>query len=219
MTALRRQFIALLQSRGISDHPQTMYVRAVRQLAEFYNLSPDRLSDAQIQQYLQQLYDGTRLTKGTIGQLLCGLKLFYTQLLHRPGTPLSQTSGRPLPPRTSHVPLELRQRFIEDLQLQGLSARTQQAYARAVRQLAEHVNKSPTEITEEELRQYFLSVKNQKHWSRASITQALCGIKRFFEQPLRREWPILAVVRPPKEKRLPVILTVEEVSRFSPPCS
>ncbi|MCP4378655.1 MAG: tyrosine-type recombinase/integrase [bacterium] len=43
------------------------------------------------------------------------------------------------------------------------------------------------------------------------MAQALCGIKRFFEQTLRREWHILDVIRPPKETRLPVILTTEEV--------
>ena len=54
----------------------------------------------------------------------------------------------------------LRQRMIEDLQLRGLSEKTQKAYVRAVRQLAEHSAKSPDQITEEELRQYFLYFKN-----------------------------------------------------------
>jgi hypothetical protein len=45
---------------------------------------------------------------------------------------------------------ELRQRMIECLQLRGLSARTQEGYVRAVRQLAEHYHKSPGLITEEE---------------------------------------------------------------------
>jgi integrase/recombinase XerD len=53
----------------------------------------------------------------------------------------------------------LRQRMIEDLQLRGLSKRTQVIYVRAVRQLAEHYGKSPDQISEEELRQYFLYLK------------------------------------------------------------
>ena len=61
---------------------------------------------------------------------------------------------------------ELRKRMIECLQLRGLSARTQESYVRAVRQLAEHYHKSPELITEEELRQYFLYLKNVKHYSR-----------------------------------------------------
>ncbi|MBU4446510.1 MAG: phage integrase N-terminal SAM-like domain-containing protein [Candidatus Marinimicrobia bacterium] len=42
------------------------------------------------------------------------------------------------------------------MQLHGYSQRTIDAYVRAVRQLAEHYHKSPDQITEEELRQYFL---------------------------------------------------------------
>jgi hypothetical protein len=41
--------------------------------------------------------------------------------------------------------------MMEDLQLRGLAAKTQDAYLRAVRQLAEHYHKSPDLITEEEL--------------------------------------------------------------------
>jgi hypothetical protein len=48
-----------------------------------------------------------------------------------------------------------------------------------VRQLAEHYHKSPDLITEEELRQYFLFLKNVKHYSRPTMTIAICGIKFF----------------------------------------
>jgi hypothetical protein len=51
---------------------------------------------------------------------------------------------------------KLRQRMIEDMQLRGLAEKTQDAYLRAVRQLAEYYAKSPDQISEEELRQYFL---------------------------------------------------------------
>jgi site-specific recombinase XerD len=108
----------------------------------------------------------------------------------------------------------LRQRFIDDLQLRGKSERTQQAYVRAVRMLAEYFDKSPDLITEEELRQYFLYVKNVKHWSRSSMTQAICGIKLFFEQTLQREWPLFQIIRPPKEQPLPDLLTRAEVRRL-----
>lgn len=108
---------------------------------------------------------------------------------------------------------ELRRRMIEDLQLQGYAERTQESYVREVRLLAEHYRKSPDLITEEELRKYFLHVKNVKKWKRSSITLALCGIKFFFTHTLKRAWSLFEVVRPPKEKKLPTILTVEEVRR------
>jgi hypothetical protein len=45
--------------------------------------------------------------------------------------------------------------MIEDMQLRGLSVRTQESYVRVVRQLAEYYGQPPDQISEEELRQYF----------------------------------------------------------------
>jgi len=106
---------------------------------------------------------------------------------------------------------ELRKRMIECLQLKGLSERTQESYVRAVRQLAEHYHKAPDLITEEELRQYFLFLKNIKHYSRNTMTIAICGIRCFYEQTLNRNWAIFGIVRPAPEKKLPVILSLAEV--------
>lgn len=107
----------------------------------------------------------------------------------------------------------LRQKMIEDMQLRGFAERTQEAYLSAVRQLAKHYRKSPDQIDEEELRQYFLFLKNEKHAARNTCTIALCGIKFFFQRTLGREWKTFEFLRPEKDKKLPVVLSVEEVSR------
>jgi site-specific recombinase XerD len=104
--------------------------------------------------------------------------------------------------------------MIECLQLRGLSERTQEAYTRAVRQLAAHYHKSPDQISEAELRQYFLYLKNVKHYSRNTMTVAICGIRFFYEQTLNRNWAIFGIVRPAPEKKLPVILSREEVRQL-----
>ena len=109
---------------------------------------------------------------------------------------------------------ELRKRMIECLQLRGLSERTQEAYVRAVRQLAKHYHKSPALITGEELRQYFLYIKNVKHYARNTSTIAICGIKFFFEKTLQRNWATFGLLRAPREKKLPVILSREEVRQI-----
>jgi len=109
---------------------------------------------------------------------------------------------------------ELRKRMIECLQLRGLAERTQEAYTRAVRQLAAHYHKSPDRISEAELRQYFLYLKNVKHYSRPTMTVAICGIRFFYEQTLQRNWAIFGIVRPAPEKKLPVILSLAEVRQI-----
>lgn len=107
----------------------------------------------------------------------------------------------------------LRQRMIEDMQLRGYSARTQEAYVRAVRQLGEHFHRGPEQVTEEDLRQYFLYLTNEQKVARPTATIALCGIKFFYEHTLRRDWTTLGLVRPPHEFKLPVVLSREEVRR------
>ena len=67
----------------------------------------------------------------------------------------------------------LRQRMLEDMQLRGLSARTQECYVAAVRQFAEHFHTSPDRLTEEQLRQYFLYLANEKKVARTTATIAL----------------------------------------------
>ncbi|MFZ5534576.1 MAG: tyrosine-type recombinase/integrase [Patescibacteria group bacterium] len=109
---------------------------------------------------------------------------------------------------------KLRQKMMEDMQLHGFAKRTQDSYLRAVRQLAEYYNKPPDQISEEELRQYYLYLKNVKKASRSTMTLALCGIKFFYERTLQREWATLDLVRPQQEKKLPVVLSVEEVRQI-----
>jgi integrase/recombinase XerD len=109
---------------------------------------------------------------------------------------------------------QLRQRMMEDMQLRGFSARTQECYVASVRQLAEHYHRAPDQLTEEDLRQYFLYLANEKRVARATATIALCGIKFFYERTLGKQWTTLQFVRPPREKKLPVVLSRDEVRRL-----
>jgi hypothetical protein len=89
----------------------------------------------------------------------------------------------------------LRQRLIEDLQLRGLSERTQDMSGRAVRQRAAHDHTSPDRLTEEALRQYCLSRKHVTHSSRRARTIALCGLTFFSAHTRTRAWATRSVVR------------------------
>ena len=104
--------------------------------------------------------------------------------------------------------------MIEDMQLAGYSARTQEAYVGAVRQVFDHFRCTPAQLTEEQLREYFLYLANERKVSRATATIAICGVKFFFERTLKREWTALELIRPRREKKLPVVLSREEVRRI-----
>ena len=74
----------------------------------------------------------------------------------------------------------LRQRMHQDLQLAGLSERTQEAYLRAVRQLADHFHTPPDRLSEQQVRDYFLHLKNDRKFASASLGIAYSGIKFFY---------------------------------------
>lgn len=105
----------------------------------------------------------------------------------------------------------LRKRMIEDLQLKGYSPATQQAYLHAVCKLASHYGKNPAEVSEEELRAYFLHLAQTERCARSTLKIAIAGIRFLFAITLQKPWPVLGLVRAGKEKRLPVVLSRAEV--------
>jgi len=107
----------------------------------------------------------------------------------------------------------LRQKMIEDMQLRGLALRTQDSYVAAVRGLAEYYGKSPADVSEGELREYFLYLKNEKQAAASTCMQVLCALKFLYQYTLGREWPILDFVKPERVQKLPVVLSRREVQQ------
>lgn len=108
----------------------------------------------------------------------------------------------------------LRQRMIDDLKLKGYRQSTRHSYVSAVRQMAEHFHRSPDQINDEELRQYFIFLTEEKKVARSTATIALCAIKFFFDVTLQRPLAVLDLFRPERCEKLPVVLTHEEVRRI-----
>jgi hypothetical protein len=105
----------------------------------------------------------------------------------------------------------LRQRMVEEMQMRRLAERTQESYLEAVTKMVKYVGKAPEQVSSEEMRGYCLYLTNEKRLSRSSVVQSLCGLKFFYEQVLKGEWKEFAIQWPKAEKKLPVVLSVEEV--------
>jgi integrase/recombinase XerD len=99
----------------------------------------------------------------------------------------------------------------EDLQLRGLAPKTQQCYLEAVKHLAQHYRQAPDQLSEEEIRQYFLYLINEKKVAESTWRIHLYGIRFFYEITLQRPWPVFALIRPRQRQKLPVVLSPQEV--------
>lgn len=105
-------------------------------------------------------------------------------------------------------------RFNQDLQLAGYAKRSIQSYVQAVLKLQRFHNKPLEGITNEDLRQYWLSCKTEFGWSAASLRISYSGIKHFFSRTLVRSLPVLNEVRLKREETLPTILSRQEVKHI-----
>jgi integrase/recombinase XerD len=108
----------------------------------------------------------------------------------------------------------LRRRMHQDLQLAGLRECTQKAYLRAVRQLAAHYRVAPDQLTESQVREYLLYLKNEKHFAAGALRIAAYGIKFFYTHTAPRDWQTLKKLRIPRSKTLPDVLSINEVRRL-----
>lgn len=109
---------------------------------------------------------------------------------------------------------ELRRRMMEDMQLHGYARGTQASYLRAVRILAEYYNRPPNRLTEEEIRAFFIHLIGERHLNRPTLVVYRAAIRFFYETTLRRPLPVFDLVRPENRRKLPVVLSHEEVQRM-----
>jgi hypothetical protein len=81
MSKLRNRMIQDMQLAGLAALTQREYLRAVRQLTAYYMVSPDRLSERNVEKYLLYIRDELGVAKGTFAPAFFGLKFFYVQTL------------------------------------------------------------------------------------------------------------------------------------------
>lgn len=109
---------------------------------------------------------------------------------------------------------KLYKRFVSDLKLKSYAKRSIQSYLRAVRQLQNFCCKALEDITEEDVREYWLYCKEELGWQSATLRISYSGIKFFFSHTLKRDWEVLSAVKFERNQTLPVVLNIDEVRRI-----
>ena len=109
---------------------------------------------------------------------------------------------------------KLKEEMIRDMQLREFSPRTQESYLYAVKGLVSHYDKSPREITFEQIEDYILYKRNELGHAWNTCNVAISGIKFLYNQTL--EGKVLTWKMPERKslKILPVVYSIGEVEQI-----
>ena len=106
----------------------------------------------------------------------------------------------------------LYKRHLRALKLQGLSDKTIDVYARAVRRITQTYDCCPDHLTTEQLETHFAKLVESHSWSTVKVDRN--GLQFFWKYILKRDWTWLKIIKAPKIQSLPDILTPNEVERL-----
>jgi site-specific recombinase XerD len=101
--------------------------------------------------------------------------------------------------------------MLEDLQIRHYSPVTIRIYLRAVSEFAGHFRKAPDRLGAEHIREYQLFLIKEKKVSQSTLVQMVCALRFFYTHTLHRKIPIERIPFPRRERKLPLILSREEV--------
>ena len=108
----------------------------------------------------------------------------------------------------------LRNKMIQQMELKGYSKNTISTYIDCLSSLSKFYKTSPDLLSLDQIRAYFHHKLTVDKVSKSWINQSIGALKILYCEVLRREWDTLAIPRPRREKKLPVVLSKDEVTRL-----
>jgi len=109
---------------------------------------------------------------------------------------------------------QLRKQMLEELQRRNYSQTTVNSYLKIVESFAKHFGRSPDQLGPEQIRTYQVYLLNERKLGVRTVGHCTAALRFFFCKTLKRAYPIEEVPYPKAPRRLPIILTREEVVRL-----
>src|SRR5260370_2024549 len=104
--------------------------------------------------------------------------------------------------------------MLEDLQIRNYSPTTIRIYLHAITEFAQHFGKPPDQLGAEHIRQYQLFLMKEKQVSLSTYIQVVCALRFFYTHTLSRKIALERIPFPRRERKLPLILSREEVKAW-----
>lgn len=98
------------------------------------------------------------------------------------------------------------------LKLKGLQPKTIDAYARALRRIGDYFDFRVDDLSQDQLLDYFHALLERLSWSAVKLD--LYGLKFFYTHVLKKPWADMALIKSPRTKRIPDIISVDEVQKL-----
>ena len=109
---------------------------------------------------------------------------------------------------------ELRKRMLEELQRRNYSPTTIRYYLRVVENFARHFGKRPDRLTQDNIREYQVYLLQERKLQAGTVGLHIAALRFFFVKTLRRPYLQLDLPSPKRPKRLPTVLSPDEVARL-----
>ncbi len=107
----------------------------------------------------------------------------------------------------------LRQRLVEDMTVRGFSEKTRRYYIRIVAGFAAFLGRSPDTATAEDVRRFQVH-QSDRGMHAPAVNSAVAALRFFFTTTLDRPELSRKLIRIPYSRKLPVVLSPEEVARL-----
>ena len=107
-----------------------------------------------------------------------------------------------------------RKRLIQDLKLAGYADRTQKSYLERVSNLANYFDQCPSELSDEQVRDYLLHIVNDRNYAANSLRITNAGLKFFYRTTLKREIKLLDTVKAESRLKLPEVFSRTDAWRI-----
>ncbi len=104
------------------------------------------------------------------------------------------------------------QKHLQHLHLKGLQPKTIDAYSRAIRYIGDYFEQSIHDLAEPQLVDYFTKRLTTHSWSAVKLD--LYGLKFFYKHVLHKPWIHIDLIKPPRARRLPDIVTLEQAAQL-----
>lgn len=109
---------------------------------------------------------------------------------------------------------KMRRLLEEELRLRRYRERTINAYTRCVAKFVQFHGRPAQEMGTAEVRSYLLHMTEEKKLAGATVNQAICALRFFYVEVLKRPWEIESVRFQRRVRRLPGVLTEAEVGKL-----